>query len=881
MTVRNLDKMFSPRSVAFFGASDQTGSVGKTVIHNLFSTGFDGPVWPVNPHHSEISGHKCYPDVASLPEAPDLAIIATPPQKIPTLIGQLGKKGTRAVVVITAGVDEKAMLKAAKPYCLRIVGPNCFGLMLPPLDINGSFAHLNPHKGDLAFLSQSGAIISAVIDWAADRNIGFSHIVSLGNMADVDVGDVLDYLAMDTKSRAILMYLEQVTDARKFMSSARAAARIKPVIVIKAGRHTEGAKAAASHTGAMAGMDIVYDAAFRRAGLLRVTEMEELFDAAEVLSRIRPVEGRKLVIVTNGGGAGVMAVDRLIDHGGTLASLSPKTMEKLDKVLPAAWSGDNPVDIIGDAGPERYAAALQAVLEDKDSDAVLIINCPTALASSTDAAQAVIDTLKKRRERTVLAAWLGGDAARKGRSLLAKEDIPVYETPEDAIRGLSYLTGHARLQEELMRTPPAFPDDHETEPQIAKNIIRDILKAGRSLLTETESKDILAAYGIPIVPTHKARTPQDVHHHAERLLKNVRKIVVKILSEEITHKSDAGGVALNLSSPEAAQKAAQDMLDHLGKKIEGFAVQPMIEQSGAHELIFGIADDKTFGPVILFGAGGTGAEIIDDKAIGLPPLDMHLARDLMERTRIFRLLKGYRNRPAADLDAIAMILVRLSRMIADCPEIHELDINPLLADKNGVIALDARIVVKDTVQSRLSIRPYPHQWEKKETLPDGKTILIRPVRPEDERYYELFIKKLDPDDIRLRLFEPLQRLSHQFVARLTQIDYARAMAFVAIDPDTDEMLGVSRLSADSDYQKAEFAIITRSDMKGKGIGWALMRRLTDYAAAENIGELWGQVLADNTSMLKMCREFGFTTRPDPSDITLVEATLKLEARKAA
>lgn len=882
MTIRHLDKMFAPRTVAFFGASDKIGSLGKTVTDNLAGAGFGGTVWPVNPHHKEIAGHKCYPDTASLPQAPDLAIIATPPQTVPTLITELGKKGTRAAVVITAGVDEQAMLNAAQPFCLRVIGPNCFGLMLPPLGLNGSFAHLNPHKGDLAFLSQSGAIISAVIGWADDQSVGFSHIVSLGNMADVDIGDTLDYLETDSKSRAILMYMEQIKDARKFMSAARAAARIKPVIVIKSGRHAEGAKAAASHTGAMAGADIVYDAAFHRAGLLRVTELEELFDAAEILGRTRPFPGNRLAIVTNGGGAGVMAVDRLIDFGGALAALQPETMAVLNKALPASWSKGDPIDVIGDAGPERYAAALTAALEDKDSDAVLVINCPTALASSAEAAQAVIDTLKKRKnKKVVLTAWLGGEIAQKSRDMLALDNIPAYATPEDAVRGFSYLTGYARLQDELMQTPPDLLPDHGTDPQAARKIIETCLKEKRTLLNEAEAKNVLAAYGIPTVSTVQATTPKDVAARAAEILKTSPHVAVKILSREITHKSDAGGVALNLASTNDAQKAAEDMSKRLGEKIDGFTVQPMIERPNAHELILGVSDDRTFGPVILFGAGGTGAEIIDDKAVGLPPLDFRLARDLIGHTRISKLLKGYRNRPAADLDAIAATLVKLSRLIADLPEVHELDINPLLADENGVIALDARIVVKEAAHARLAIRPYPRHWEKKETLSNGKTIMIRPIRPEDEKYYPRFIEKLEPEDIRLRFFQPLRHFSHSFIARLTQIDYARAMAFIAIDPATDEMLGVSRLNSASDYSHAEFAIITRSDHKGQGIGWALMKRLIDYAAAEQIGALAGQILTGNSVMLKMCRDLGFRFTPDPADSTLTQATLTLDGRKAA
>ncbi len=888
MTIRNLDKMFSPCSVALFGASDEAGSVGKTATDNLLGAGFKGPVWLVNPHHKKIAGQKCWRNVEALPEAPDLAIIATPPETVPGLIHDLGKMGTRAVVVITSGIDEltqKTMLEAAQPYCLRIMGPNCFGLMNPQLDLNASFAHLSPAKGDLAFVSQSGAMIGSMIGWAKGKGIGFSSIVSLGNMVDVDVGDVLDYLAMDLKTHAILIYLEQVTDARKFMSAARAAARIKPVIVIKSGRHAEGAKAAKSHTGAMAGTDAVYDAAFRRAGLVRVTDLEELFNAAEILGRVRPFACEKLAIITNGGGAGVLAVDRLVDFSGQLATLSPETIKALDEILPVSWSKMNPVDIVGDAGPERYARTLEVVLSDKGVGAVLVINCPTALAPGTRVAQAVIDTLKKTEStKPILASWLGD--AQTARDLLNRHDIPVYETPEDAIRGFSYLIRHARSREILMRTPPALHDSQmDLEP--SEKIIKTALREGRTLLTEPEAKDILKSYGIPVVATVTAATPGDVYTVAGDFLKESNKVAVKILSKKITHKSDAGGVALGLRSAEEARNVAQKMFDRLGSEIEGFTVQPMVEKSQAYELILGISDDITFGPVILFGAGGAGTEIVNDKAIALPPLDMNMARDLIAQTRISKLLEGYRNRPRVALDEISLTLVKLSRLAADFPAIRELDINPLLADEAGVIALDARIVVQESsitsgsLNSHMAIRPYPRQWDKPETLSSGKTICIRPIKPEDERYYDAFFKKADIEDIRLRFFAPLRHFSHELIALLTQVDYARTMAFVALDPQTDEMLGVSRLVADPDYTRAECAIMTRSDVKGQGIGWALMKRLIDYAAAENIGELWSEVTADNAVMLNMCDEFGFQMKHCPYDPCLMLTTLSLGGKKAA
>lgn len=892
MTIRNLDKMFFPKSVAFFGASDKDGTIGGTVTRNLLGGGFKGPIWLINLHHKIVAGQTCYHDLKALPDIPDLAIIATPPVTIPGIIAELGEAGTRACVIITAGVGEdhnlrQKMLDAARPYNLRIMGTNCFGLMVPGIGLNASFAHMSPQKGGLAFLSQSGAVIGSVIDWAADQNIGFSHIVSLGNMDDVDVGDALDCMAMDRNCSAILMYLEQVTNPRKFMSAARAASRIKPVIVIKAGRHAEGAKAAASHTGAMAGADAVYDAAFRRAGILRVTELDEMFDAAEILGHASHLGGNRVAIISNGGGAGVLAVDHLIDCGGALAMLDPTTITKLNKILPANWSGANPVDLIGDAGPDRYEAALDIIAQDKNTDAVLVINCPTALTSSAGVALAMSKDIRtlKQNNKIMIAAWLGGDAAQPGRDILTSENIPTFETPEDAIRGFSYLTGYRSLQNEIMQTPPSMPDDKAINAAKARQIIGKVLKSGRSLLSELEAKDVLSCYGIAIAATYQASTPRDVRKIATEIQKNGdHNIVVKILSDDITHKSDVGGVALNLATPSAAENAATEMMtrikaNHPDARLSGFTVQAMVENPDAHELILGITNDKTFGPSILFGHGGTAAEIINDKAIDLAPLDLRLASDLIKRTRVYKLLQGYRGRPAANLDAIAMTLVRLSQMAIDCPEIEELDINPLLADEKGVVALDGRMVVKAAggkrLDSRLSIRPYPKHWEKEEALPKGETIMIRPIRPDDERYFVHFMEMMESEDVRQRFFSPLRTLSHDFIAHLTQIDYARAMAFVAIDQNKDEMLGVARLHADPDYVRAEYAAMVRSDKKSRGIGWAIMTRLINYAAAEHIEELWGEVLSDNAAFLKMCTEFGFLLKMDKFDPYIINTTLKL------
>jgi acetyltransferase len=896
MTIRNLDRAFNPSSVAVIGASIRQGSVGATVWRNLLGGGFAGQLWPVNPKYAAIDGVPCFRKVAGLPAAPDLAVIATPAATVPGLISELAAKGTRAAVVLSAGIDNasglrQAMLDAARPTCFRIIGPNCLGLFLPPIGLNASFAHLAPARGQLALLSQSGAVASAIIDWAAARSIGFSHMVSMGDMADVDVGDMLDFLAADSNSRAILMYLETIPAPRKFISAARSAARVKPVVVIKAGRNAAAAKAAATHTGALAGNDAVADAAFRRAGLLRVDDLEDLFDAAETLTRLNGFVGDRLAIVTNGGGAGVLAVDSLMDFGGTLATLSAETKARLDAALPRTWSKANPVDIIGDAGAERYTAAVEAMLDDPAADALLVLNCPTALASSSDAARAVIDAVARHRQehrgtKPVLTNWLGEITAEAARSLFAEANIATYGSPHDAVRSFVHLRNHAKALEALMRTPPSLPKDFSVDADAARRAMADAEAAGRNLLSEAEAKHVLAAYGIPVARTEIARDATEVRHIAERLLQYADAVAVKILSEDISHKSDVGGVALDLISPDDAQRAAEEIEAKVTRarpdaRIQGFTVQDMVRRLHAHELIVGVADDANFGPTVLFGAGGTAVEVIRDTAVALPPLDLKLARDLIEETRVAKLLAGYRDRAPADLDAIATTLVRICQLIADFPVITEIDINPLLADDKGVIALDARIKANwshsglSAPNPRFAIRPYPNNWQTHITTMTGRRLLLRPIQPTDEAIYRDFIAAITPHDWRLRFFAPGKNVSPNFIARYTQIDYARAMAFIAVEPETGEMLGVSRLIADPDYMKGEYAVLVRSDLKGHGIGWALMQQLIAYAKAEGLSLLEGEVLSENSQMLAMCRKLGFDIRVDPSDLSLYHVRLPL------
>ncbi|HYM33239.1 MAG TPA: bifunctional acetate--CoA ligase family protein/GNAT family N-acetyltransferase [Candidatus Cybelea sp.] len=893
MSIRNLDYLFKPKSVALIGASDRQGSVGAVVAQNLLHGGFSGPVMTVNPKHRTIAGVATYPDVGSLPQTPELAVICTPPPAVPGTVVDLGKRGTKAAVVITAGFGEgedrigadlrQAMLDAARPHLLRIVGPNCVGILVPGLQLNASFAHIAALKGDLAFVAQSGAIVTSIVDWATPRNIGFSHLVSLGDMADVDFGDMLDYLAMDGATRAILLYMEGVTHPRKFMSAARIAARLKPVIVVKAGRHAEGAKAASSHTGAMAGSDEVYDAAFRRAGMLRVYELDELFDAVETLALCRPFHGDRIAILTNGGGIGVMATDSLIDQGGHLAALSPETMQVLNKVLPPTWSHGNPVDIVGDAQPERYVSALEALLQDNGTDAVLVLNCPTAVASSTAAAQAVIEVAAKS-QRALLTSWVGESAVAEARNLFARARIPTYEAPNQAMRAFMHMAQYRRNQDLLAQLPASVPEEFSPDTAKARAAIEAAIASGREWLTEPEAKEVLEAYRIPCVPTRVARSPEDAARLAEAFN---APCAVKILSPDITHKSDVGGVALDLATPAAVRDAASAMLarikqSHPSARIDGVTVEPMIRPAGGWELIVGMTEDSQFGPVILFGHGGIAAEILADKALTLAPLNANIANALMARTRVYRLLQGFRNQPPADLAAIALVLVKVSQLVVDIGEIVELDINPLVAGSSGATALDARIRVRPAKVSgaaRLAIRPYPSTLKSYLPLPDGRRLLLRPVRPEDAFAFEAAFAKLSPKDIRLRFFASLRSLTPHLMARLTQIDYDREMALVLCEDGkpagSAEVFGVVRVAADPDNDTAEFAIIVRSDVAGRGFGTFLMGSIIDYARSRGIRSLFGDILHENTNMLALCRRLGFTVRAIPEDPSIVRAELPL------
>jgi acetyltransferase len=894
MSVRNLDKMFAPRSVALIGATARPDAVGTLVLRNLLRANFKGEVMLVNPHHGTLEGRPVFRDIASLSAAPDLAVIVTPPETVPPLIAELGARGTRAAVVITAGFGElgqsgralqRAALDAARPHLLRLVGPNCLGIMVPGAGLDATFSHLAPRAGDLALVSQSGAIITAVLDWAAPRQLGFSHLVSLGDMADVDVGDMLDYLAAEPATRAILLYVEGLKEARKFMSAARAAARAKPVLVVKVGRFAEAARAAASHTGALAGSDAVYDAAFRRAGMLRVGDMIELFDAVETLARTEPQQGERLAILTNGGGPGVLATDELIAQGGTLAKLAPATLARLDAALPRTWSGGNPVDIIGDADGRRYRDALSILLEDDGVDAILALNCPTALAEPAEAARAVIAAVaaakrdKCRIGRNVLTAWLGEHSAAPARRLFDEARLATYETPSNAVRGFMHRVNYRRHQELLMETPAARPDSFEPDSAAASSTIARALSAGRHWLNADEVGEVLAAYGIRFATPRVAGNPEAAASAAAKL---GFPVALKICSPDLTHKSDVGGVVLDLESAERVRAEAaamrQRMARHPAARLEGFLVQPMIRRPRALELIIGLVDDPLFGPVVMFGQGGTAVELMQDTTLELPPLNDALARAQMARTRIWRLLQGYRGQPPADIGALSTVLVRLSQLAADQAEIAELDINPLLVDSAGVIGIDGRIRVAAAVNrgaSRLSISPYPKDLVGLATLRDGTSLRIRPVRPEDEPLLIGLTQNMSAGDLRLRFFATMKAMSHRLAARLSQIDYDRQMALLAEPEDGSAALGEARFAADPDNCRAEFAVAVRSDMKRRGLAKLLMTRLIEVARRRGIGALVGDVRQENAAMLGLASRLGFIRESHSDELGTVRIVLTL------
>ena len=884
MSVRNLEALFLPASIALIGASDREGSVGSLVLRNLRHGGFKGPIWPVNHRHSMVDGQQAWPSVEALPQAPDLAVICTPASTVPDIVAALGRKGTRAAIVITAGLKqasrtatlslEQTMLDCAKPYLLRILGPNCVGLLVPGLGLNASFAPANALPGKLAFVTQSGALATAMLDWANSRSIGFSHFISLGDSADVDFGDVLDYLAGDSGTRAILIYAESIKHARKFMSAARAAARNKPVIMVKAGRGPDGAKAAASHTGALAGSDTVLDAAIRRAGMLRVDTLEALFDAAETLARVRPLRGERLAILTNGGGAGVLAADALQMGGGNLAKLSPHTMAALNQCLPPTWSRGNPVDIIGDAPVGRYLDALRLLLAAPEVDAVLFMHAPTAIVAAGDIAHASLPLMVESC-KPVLTCWLGGNSVAAARAACNHAGIANYTTPERAAAAWMQLVNYARNQAALQQIPEPGREIAQPNLEKAHALHANVLREGREWIDGAVAQELLQAYGIPTVQSFKV---DDVEHAIAAASQLGYPVALKVISPQVIHKSDVGGVALGLASPEevrlAAVKMRQQVAQLLPKAVvTGFTVQSMAQRPGALELIVGIATDAVFGPVLLLGEGGTNVELRTNHTVALPPLNGNLASDMLARSNLTPLLAGYRGKPAVDQQALLATLQKVSQMASDLPWLAELDINPLLVDAQGVLALDARIKLRAVASGetgRLAIRPYPSAMEEHVEFA-GRQLFVRPIRPEDGQRLMAFYAEASPADMRLRFFMSRREVPHSELARYSQIDYDREMAFVALatlESGEQAMVAEVRAVCDPDNIQAEFAIQLASQWQGKGLGDMLLNKLLRYLRERGTSEVVGQYLRENAPMASLAKRAGFEVTTDVDQDTI-------------
>ena len=875
MGQENLNRIFKPRQVAVVGASEKAGTIGNALMRNLVDGGFAGTVLPVNPKYPTIRGKACVESVSALEKGVDLAVIATPMHSVADIVAECVEKKFGGAVIISAGgkeigeqgqeIEEK-IRHIANDGGLRIVGPNCMGIIRPGVDLNASFASEMPEGGNLAFVSQSGAICTAILDLALKERIGFSHFVSIGSMLDVDFGDMIDYLGNDPSAKSILLYIENLTNFRKFMSAARSVSRIKPIIVLKSGRSPAGARAAASHTGAMAGEDSVYDAAFKRAGIVRVDTIEELFDCAELMAKQPRPRGPRLAILTNGGGPGVMATDTLARYGQEPASLDPETLQAFDAFLPDFWSRSNPIDILGDASAERFGRALTICFRSKNLDGVLVILAPQALTDPLSVAETLAAAIQERRF-PVFACWMGGKRIVTAVDVLNEAGIPTYDTPERAVRAFLYMVEYARNLEMLLEVPPKMAGHMVFEQEKARQLIAGAQSQG--FVSEADSKEILAAYGLPMIRTQIAETEAE----ASRIGREMGyPLVMKLHSPDITHKTDADGVRLDLRGDADVIEAFRQILSSArqykpGARIEGVTLQPYFSKPD-YELLLGAKRDPNFGPVILFGMGGIFTEVLKDRSLGLPPMNRLLARRLMEETKAFALLKGYRNRPAADMQRLEEMIIRLSQLLIDFPEIAELDMNPVLIKDGDPVAVDARILVSPLAAPaslHLVISPYPEEDESHMVSVDGRRIFIRPVRPEDAPLFTALFKTLSPTTIYYRFFGALKELSPEMLARFTQIDYDREIALVAIDEDspTDNMLGVARIIGDPDAKTGEFAVLVGDAWQGKGIGGNLLGKSLSIAEKQGFKTVHGIVLNENRNMLALGKKLGFEAKKDP------------------
>jgi acetyltransferase len=884
-----LDVFFSPKTVAVIGATENAGSVGRTILWNLVSNPFGGTVFPINPKRPSVLGVKAYKHISDLPEQVDLAVIVTPAGTVPGIIHDCAEEGVKGAVVISAGFKEigpegaeleRQIMVEARRGNMRIIGPNCLGVMSPLTGLNATFAAAIARPGNVGFISQSGALCTAVLDWSLRENVGFSAFLSLGSMLDVGWGDLIYYLGNDPRTRSIVIYMETIGNARAFISAAREVALNKPIIVIKAGRSEAAAKAAASHTGSLAGSDEVLEAAFRRSGVLRVNNIADLFYMAEVLAKQPSPKGPRLTILTNAGGPGVLATDSLISSRGELAELTPETMEALNQVLPPTWSHNNPIDVIGDASPERYAKAVEIAAKDRNSDGLLVILTPQAMTDPTQTAER-LKPYAKLDGKPIIASWMGGAEVAAGEAILNRANIPTFPFPDTAARAFTYMWRWAYNLKGLYETPSMPEDSAECTPNrsLIDEIIEKARGSGRTILTESESKQVLNAYCVPTVQTLAAATEEQAISHADRI---GYPVVLKLFSETITHKTDVGGVQLNLGDREAVQRAYRRIQASVTEKagaehFQGVTVQPMIKLGDGYELIVGSSLDAQFGPVLLFGTGGQLVEVFKDRALALPPLNTTLARRMMEQTKIYKALKGVRGRKPVDTAALEQLMVRFSRLVIEQQWIKEIDINPLLASPDRLVALDARIVlhgpeVREEQFPKPAIRPYPNRYVSNWTMKDGTEVVIRPIRPEDEPAMVRFHGTLSERSVYLRYFHLMnlsQRVAHERLTRICFIDYDREMALVAErrNPATGELeiLGVGRLTKVLGTNDAEVAVLVSDQFQGRGLGKELLARLLVVGADEKLTRLKADILPDNRSIMRICEKLGFKLRHSPED----------------
>jgi acetyltransferase len=889
-----LDRMFAPRGIAVFGASDRMDSVGGRVLQNLVASGFAGQLYPINPKRETVAGKKCYPRIADIHGVIDLAIIATPAASVPEIIHECGEHGVRAAVVHSAGFTEgveksvgveleRAMLAEARRYHMRLIGPNCLGIIRPSSRLNATFSRNDARPGPLALVSQSGALCTAILDWAESHNVGFSAVVSLGETADIDFGDMLDYLALDPQTQSILLYIEGIRHVRSFMSGLRVAARLKPVVVVKAGRHAEGSRAAMSHTGALVGADDAFDAALARAGAVRAMTIEQLFAAAQLLATEHRVRGHRLAIVTNAGGPGVLATDRAVDLGVELATLSEPTVEKLNGVLPAHWSHGNPVDILGDAPPARYQATVEACFADPNVDGVLTMLTPQAMTEPYEAAQAVL-AARGKSEKLLLACWMGENQVAKARSLFAENRVPEFPSPENSVEAFAYLARYQRNQQLLLQAPASLGPHAEPDVDGARLIIEGALEEHRSLLNSMECRALLTAFHIPVMPAAETHSPNEALVAAEAL---GFPVALKISSPDITHKSDVNGVRLNIGNAQAVRTVYHELIENVQRqrpkaKITGVSVERMYRHPNGRELHVGVIRDNVFGPVISFGLGGTAIEVLRDRAVALPPINTFIAQTLIRSTRAARMLDQFRHMPAVNMQALEQVLWRVSEMVCELPQIRELDINPLVADNDGVRALDVRVVIDLQPPhidryAHMAIHPYPSHLLSRWQLADGTDIIVRPIRPEDAEIEQEFVHNLSPRSKYFRFMQTLRELTPEMLVRFTQIDYDRELALIAIvrQGGKDVEVAVTRYGMNPDGESCEFAIVVADAWQSKGIGARMLGMLMEAAKTRGFKIMEGEVLSENSSMLGLVKKMGFSARQMPASPEVYAVTKEL------